>query len=946
MPHQNAPIMLRKTQSLLKCLVIICLFIPSLLFAQSVGTLTGKITNAANNEVLVGVIISGEKGNFRTSDVEGRFSAKLAPGTYKLRFAYTGFKTKTISDVVIESGKTTELNIVLEEAASNLTEVVVSANSARRETAASLLSIQKSNISVSDGISSEIIRKSPDNNVGEVLKRVTGTSVQDDKYVIVRGLNDRYNVATINGAVMPSTEPDRRTFSFDVVPSNMIDNVLINKTATPDMPGEFSGGIVQVTTKDIPFKNSFGIGMGLSYNTISTGKDFNIGYMGSMDFLGFDDGSRKFPTNFPSTSRWRVASRDQQIGYSRLMTNTYGDRYDGAAFPASNLQLNWAQKFNTDNGATFGILASVTYRNSQTIQYTKRNQYNDITSTNNYLFDYNDSSYAFTSSVGGLLNLGYKKGKSKIVFKNLFNRVFENTNTLREGSNYNDLQYINKGQISIVMQKSIISSQLEGEHSVGAKNSKFKWNLNYTFTQKDQPDYKSLPFQKSLSQINDKSIPTTVALRNTYRFWSTLNEHTFGGKLDYNTQVNFLSPKAQFKAGTLAQYKTREFDARAFRYEQAGSVFNTALLQAKPERVFSDAYMYNEGFYLNEITNNTDRYDANSMLTGSYAMLENKWNQLKMIWGVRVETFNYEVNTGNVSGTREVIKKNYLDILPSLNLIYSLDQKNNIRFSASRTVSRPDFREVANFSYFDFVRAAVIRGNSKLERSQNTNLDLRFETYPSAGEIFSVSAFFKHFQNPIEQQMSGESTFEYQVITFFNPAFAYTYGLELDLRKKLSFLGEGRFLENTVFSANAALMQSRVDLNEAGSWDKDRPMQGQSPYLLNFGFTYADPVTDWGGTILFNRIGHRIETVGKNDIPDVYENGRSILDVQLSKKVLRKQGEIKLNIGNILNAKQIFYNNVQGQQTKRAYNASTDRIQWSNVFGTTFGLSFNYNFGR
>jgi TonB-dependent receptor len=927
-------------------LTLLSFLLVSVLSAQT-GTLSGKVTSASNNEALTGVTIynAAKKINV-TTDVEGRFSIRLAPGSYELTFSLTGYKTKTINEIAVTNGQLNELNIVLVEQKKELDEVVVTATPARRESANAVLSMQKNNTSVSDGISSESIKKSPDRNVGEVLKRVTGTSVQDDKYVIVRGLNDRYNIATINGAVMPSTEPDRRTFSFDVVPSDMIDNVLINKTATPDMPGEFSGGIVQVTTKDIPYKNAFGLAFSTSYNTISTGKDFNIGHRGSLDYLGFDDGTRSFPSRFPSTNRWRTLPLNQKIEVSKRMYNTYGDDIS-KALPGLNGQINFAKKFNGKKGGTYGVLGAITYRNSQTIQVTDRQQYGDATGTNNLLFDYADTSYSFNTSLGALLNIGYKKGKNKIVLKNLFNRVFENNNTIREGSNFNDLQYINKNRIAIAMVKTIFSTQLEGEHAVGKKNDKFKWNLNYAFTQKDQPDYRSQPYQKSLSQQNDKSIPYGIALRNTYRFWSELLENTIGGKADYSKQLKWGNTTSSLKAGFLAQYKLREFDARAFRYEAADlNNFNSALLTLSPGRVFNDGNMYAEGFYLNDITNNTDRYDANSLLTGSYLMLDNKFNEKwRLIWGVRVETFNYEVETGNVSGTNTIIKKNYLDILPSANLIYSFNNKSNLRFSASRTVSRPDFREVANFSYFDFVRAAIIRGNGALERSQNTNIDLRFETYPQSGEIISASLFFKHFSKPIEQRMSGESSLEYQVITYFNPNNAYAYGIELDLRKKLSFLGDGEFWNNTTFSANTSLIKSTVDLdNTSNPYDTKRPMQGQSPYLVNLSLTYADPEANWSSTVLFNRIGQRIETVGAFGIPDVYENGRSILDFQLAKKVLKKKGEIKINMANLLNTRQIFYNNVESKKENRAYNSSEDRIQWSNLFGASFGIGFSYNF--
>lgn len=930
-------------------ILVAVLFTSFVIHAQT-GVLTGKIISNLNSQPLTGVTIySQTKKISATSDVEGNFSLKLPVGSYELNFSLTGYQTKKVSEIVIQANKVNEFTITLEEQKKDLTEVVVTTSSARKESAASVLSLQKNNLSVSDGISSESIKKSPDRNVGEVLKRVTGTSVQDDKFVIVRGLNDRYNVATINGAVMPSTEPDRRAFSFDVVPSSMIDNVLINKTATPDMPGEFSGGIIQITTKDIPFSNSFGVSVGTSYNTISTGRDFNIGHMGSLDYLGFDDGTRAFPKGFPSTNRWRSLSLDQKIAASKRMYNTYGSKVNSTALPGINAQMNFGKKISTKSGGTIGIIGALNYRNSQTVQYTDRLQYNDATGTDNLLFDYVDSTYSFQTNVGALLNIGYKKGRNKTVLKSLFNRILENNNTVREGYNYNDLQYVEKNRIGMNQIKTIATTQLEGEHALGTSTSKLKWNLNYAFTKKDQPDYRAQPFQKSIGDATNKDVFATVTLRNTYRFWSDLNENTFGGKVDYSKSLNWGNTSSSFKAGTLAQYKTRSFSARAFRYEQAasGNSFNSALLTLPAEKVFSDATMYANGFYLNELTNNTDRYDATSMLTGSYAMVDNKFNEKwRLIWGVRIETFDYEVETGNVSGTREIIKRDYVDVLPSANLIYSFNQKSNLRFSASKTVSRPDFREVANFSFYDIVRAAIVRGNANLERSQNTNLDLRFETYPQSGEIISATIFYKHFKNPIEQRMSGESTFEYQVLTFFNPASAVSYGIELDFRKKLTFLGAGKLWDNLTFSANTSLIKSSVDLAgaENNSYDADRPMQGQSPYLLNFGLSYNDTKSNWGGSVLFNRVGHRIETVGAVGLPDIYENGRSVLDFQVSKKMMNNKAEFKLNVANLLNTRQIFYNNVEGTKTQRVYNESTDRIQWGNLFGVNVGVGFSYNF--
>jgi hypothetical protein len=343
--------------------------------------------------------------------------------------------------------------------------VVVTA-SAAKETQASVLSLQRNNASISDGISQEAIRKSPDRNIGEVLKRVSGTSIQDDKFVIVRGLSDRYNVSLINGAILPSTEPDRRAFSFDVIPSTLIDNILINKTASPDMPGDFSGGVVQILTKDIPFKNFLSVSVGTSYNSLSTGKRLDIGVLENSDYLGFDNGTRAFPSNFPGRKTYLSYNADanpyRRIEASRLMRNNYGSHYTGNALPGLNFVLNWGGRKDLKSGTTLGSVVAITYRNSQNIQASQRRGYEALT-LNSFSYDYLDSNYSFTTNVGLMANFALKKGNSKIVFKNLANRLFDNNALFRTGPNYDNVQYF-KTYGNVLSIKSLISSQLEGEH--------------------------------------------------------------------------------------------------------------------------------------------------------------------------------------------------------------------------------------------------------------------------------------------------------------------------------------------------------------------------------------------------------------------------------------------------------------------------------------------------
>ena len=934
-------------------IILLLFFVPAVLvtWAQGEGIIAGKIVDAKNSVAVAGATVTLQNGVARTSDVEGRFQVSLPAGTYSVTVSAVGYAAKTITDVAVKASGVAELNVLLEPKVGEMTAVVVTA-SARRESVASVLSLQKNNASISDGISSEAIKKSPDKNIGEVLKRVSGTSIQDDKFVVVRGLSDRYNTALINGALLPSTEPDRRAFSFDIVPSSMIDNILINKTASPDLPGDFSGGLIQIQTKDIPFKSFLTLSASSGYNSISTGKPFRIGQLRNTDYLGFDDGTRLLPQNFPGRNRYLSynsdASPQRRLAASRLMRNNYGNRYTGTALPSFNFQLTWGDRKVLNNGGTIGSVVALTYRNAQTLQHNIRRDYqtpDGIQATpGNLFFDYRDTAYSFSTNIGLLANVAYKKGSSKIVFKNLLNRMFDISNLHRSGYNYDNRQYVNvTGTVPVI--KSLVSSQLEGEHVVSSRNDRLKWNVNYALTARNQPDYRVLPYAKNLDELNDKDKDFKVVLRDTYRFWSDLFENAFGGQLNYTLPLTFWGQKQQVKGGLLAQYKIRDFSTRIFRYEQASATLNPALPSMPARTIFNDGNIYDQGFVLGEITYNTDRYNATSGLYAAYAMVDGRLGERwRTVYGVRVEQFGFHVNTADFSGQKVTVDRSYLDVLPSLNLTYELTNKSNLRFSASRTVSRPEFREAANFAYYDFVRNAQLKGNTNIERSRNTNLDFRFENYPAPGEVLSASVFYKHFNKPIEQVVVNGSTPSNLILSYTNPNAARTVGVEVELRKSLGFISAAPWMEQLYFNVNAALLQSRVDFTESSNaFDEKRALQGQSPWLLNAGLQYTLPEDRISFSALVNRIGPRIAAVGFQGYPDIYENGRTVVDLQAAVKVLKSKGELKLNLSDLLNQRALFYQNVNTGDAK-SYSAATDRIQYNYEYGRTVSIGFTYNF--
>src|SRR5688572_31177935 len=397
--------MLRRT-----ILVIIGVYVGITGFSQT-GKISGKVKDAKNNEVLVGasVLVQGLSKGVSTS-IEGTYVFSVNPGNYTIEISFSGYQKKIITDVEVKQGQLTEVDVSLETESKEISGVTVTA-SARKESINSLYNYQHTQSGMSDGIAADIIRKSPDRNTGAILKRVSGASVQENKFVVVRGLADRYNTAMINSSVLPSSEPDRKAFSFDIIPSNLVDNIIINKTASPDLPGDFSGGMVQVNTKDVPAKNFITLTAGLGFNTLTTFKDFKAGAKGDFDFLGFDDGSRNMPGEFPkSRTKYNSSTAEQQVIFSKSFDNNFGLRKNVTAAPAQNLQFTLGSRKDLAKGSYFGTVLALTYQHGQTINESNRKDYE---SPGFASYDYNDVLYKNTTGLGALANFSYVKGKSK-----------------------------------------------------------------------------------------------------------------------------------------------------------------------------------------------------------------------------------------------------------------------------------------------------------------------------------------------------------------------------------------------------------------------------------------------------------------------------------------------------------------------------------------------------
>jgi outer membrane receptor protein involved in Fe transport len=716
----------------------------------------------------------------------------------------------------------------------------------------------------------------------------------------------------------------------------MIDKVVINKTASPDLPGDFAGGVTQVITKDIPDSEFLNFSVATGYNTQSTFKDFMSNRRNGTDFLGFDNGSRSLPSKFPSNrSVYNNLSNSQKVAYSKLLPNSYGDQLT-TALPMQNYQVTWGRASKFENQGVFGSIISFNYRKEQNQRMADRESYDGI----NFINKYDDANFRYNVAVGALANFSYKIGKNKVSLKNLFNQSFEDSYINRIGFiNQNmDIRY-NSSELN---QKSLLSSQLEGEHQIGVKNLKLDWSLNYALTIRDQPDLRTIIYGSAQNSGSQFSLIDDF----TKRFFSKLNEHSYGGAVSLSAPLKIFGSKANLKAGLMKQLRDRDFDARIFLYAPTNSSqFDHNKLILGKDQIFSSENISLNGFALDEITNNNDSYTGSTDLNAGYIMLDNNLSdKLRLIWGGRVEAYSQNIEALNNAAKRVSYEKSFVDILPSFNLSYALSEKTNMRLSGSRTVSRPELRELAPFVFINQEEGVQITGNPALVRAQNTNADLRFETYPSAGEAFTFSVFYKNFSNPIEQVTDESSTADNIKFNYQNADKAYTYGFEVDLRKKLNFIADKQWLENLIAFTNFTYLKSEVQSSVPGF--QKRALQGLSPYLVNAGVQYSSPNSGVSVSALYNRIGDRIAKVGNQKMPHIYEKGRDVVDFQISKRLLKNKGELKLSVSDIFNQSNVSFLNF-GSGNK-SFNRNDDVIYYGYKGGTNFTLGFSYglNFNK
>ena len=864
-------------------LILFSLFMPSV-FAQT-GMISGKVTGKNGNEILTGanVIIEGTKLG-ATADLDGKYTiAKVPEGSYKLKVSFISYNSIVIENVSVKAGQTTKVDVTLEEASATMKEVVVTAE-ALQNTESSIVKEQKNSLEIVEGISGEMISKNGSSDGADVLKKMTGVTISDGKFAYIRGVGDRYNNTMLNGANLPSTEPEKKSFSYDIFPANLIESIITAKTFTPDKPADFTGGLVQIKTIEFPEKLFLNLSMSSSYNTFGTGKDA-FTYNGGSRWLGTDDGTRSLPSTVPGT---RLSSADpvalQSIG--RSFSNTWSLNTTSLPLNAG-FNLSFGDKFSFHGNDLMGVIASLTYSNSNEAQQIERNNY----TFDGPRYEYTGRNYKNSVMIGGLLNISYKLGlNNKFSIKNVFSQNSDDEVTNFVGAYYNNPDYRDQTSMRYVT-RNLFSSQVIGEHFLDLLSGlKITWNANYAQSKRDEPDARRYIYSKPLGENEPLRFQLDQSLAT--RYYGNLIDINRGANIDFHFKP-FENPNLPaIKTGFAYDLKNRDFSARSFGFKnKPGGNFmaKDSILQLSVDKIFDPANFGPNFIEITEVTKPSDSYNSNQSIIASYFAVDFAYeNVFKLVTGVRYEYSRQELASKTLTGEEAKTAPEYHDFLPAVNFTYHPTEQINVRLAYSKTLARPEFREIAPFSYYDFLENEIVQGNLNLKRTLVNNYDIRFEYYPvRAADLIALGFFYKNFTDPIEQVFLPSSSFE-PIRSFKNAQKANNYGIELELRKSLDFIHHALF--GLAFVGNASYIKSEVEFdnqNQTGTTYQEttRPMQGQAEYVLNAGLYYENYEGGFSASLIYNKVGQKILKVGFGGLGDVVEMPRDQVDFTVSQNI-------------------------------------------------------------
>ncbi|MDZ4699211.1 MAG: TonB-dependent receptor [Rhodothermales bacterium] len=933
------------------------LFFSTPLFAQK-GAITGVVVDAETGETLIGanVLIEGTATG-TTTDFDGRYAIHaLDAGMYSVVFSYIGYNSVTVSGVEVVADETVRVDITLSAEAIGLGEVIVEAR-AVQNTEASLLRERQKSISVSDAISAEAISRSGSGDAAGAMTKVTGASVVGGKYVYIRGLGERYSSTQLNGATLPSADPDKQAFQLDLFPTSLLDNIVTTKTFTPDKPGSFTGGLVNVGTKNFPDTFTLQFTTSSSYNDQSSLSNSFLSYdLGDLDWLGYDDGNRDIPAIFQDPNLQIPTEVEARFDPTKaqLLDNVSRAFRPEMEPTVARAPVNSGFSMAFGNqipflGRPLGVIASLTY-NRATSFYDNGaagryelvggtvQQIDQLTPLRNLV----DTRGSQEANWGGVATLSYKPHPNHEL-STTFLRTQNGTSDTRylEGF-WQDLSGNSTFQTRVLgyQERSLNSLQFKGEHAVRTVTA--EWRASFATSVQDEPDLRYFSNHFTLVDADTVYQKPASLYPSPARFFRNLEEQNQEYGLDLSVPFKLAGKSSKVMFGGNYIDVHRDFNERRFEYRQ-GAGFSYSAFGGDNDAFFASTGIIGTGTagrptfgnYIIDASSLKSNYTGDQTISAGYAMADLLLTRkLRLIGGVRLEATRMTTQSADSALVAGRLEND--DYLPSVNLVYALTDNMNLRAAATQTLARPTFRELAPYATFDFVGDFVFSGSSNLKRTLVTNYDLRWEWFVRPGEILAVSGFYKGFENPIErviQTSVGNNTMSIQ-----NVATGRVVGAEFEFRRRLDAFAS--ILENFDVGGNLALVHSEVDIPEEElmvirSADAEaatsRPLEGQSPFVVNFDLTYQKP--EWGSiaSIYYNAFGDRLRVVSEGAAPDIYERARGTVDIIYSQRIWRSVS-LKFAVKNITDSDATL-----SQSFK-----DIDYVYQQFEAGRTYSLSFTY----
>jgi hypothetical protein len=885
------------------------------LHAQT-GRIVGRVVDQQTGAGITGVgVVVVESGAGVLSGVDGRFAIPdVAAGTVSIRAENLGFGTKTVTGVVVPPDGAIEVNISLSPQALELEAISVTA-AAERGSVSRALDQQRTATNIVNAITAEQISRSPDGDAAAAMQRVSGVTVQEGKFVFVRGLGERYTTTSLNGARVPSPEPERKVVPLDLFPAGLLQSITTSKTFTPDQSGDFSGAQVNIETREFPAERQLTLSLSGGYNTRATGGAIASAPTMGREWLGFAGNERQLPQ--PIAAAGDLLQTPPQTEVNRLV-RSFRNAWSPISKDATPSGSVGVSMGGTDPifGQRISYLGSLSYSRSVDVREEMVRAYALPTENGSTREIDRYEGTLGTSSVlwGGLLQLSSLLGpKNRVVFNGTYNRSADNEARAEAGASDNLGQNLRIERLRFV-ERNVFSTQLKAEHELSERH-RIDWVGTLSGVARKEPDRSEIVY----SQLSDGSGNPlgygwfSGSNESAVRTFGDLDENALELAANYRLMLGSAARPSYLKLGGLLRNTDRDASNRVYSISAFGLSLNDLMLP--PEQIFDGRFAdaSDSHFRITPLSQGGS-YTAEDRLTAGYLMADiGISNRLRVIVGARLEVDDININGQSTLLVPFVKDTSYTDVLPAVSVNFQLSEGMNLRLSGSQTLSRPEYREQADVTFREVLDGEAIRGNSNLTRTRIQNADLRWEWYPNAGEIVSVALFGKRFEDPIERVYLATSGT--RLLTFVNADGANNYGVELELRKRLGTLSQA--LEPWTVFANATIMESEIDIGTGTSsqTSPSRAMVGQAPYVVNAGLTWARPTGSTSATMLYNVVGERIVSAGILPLPDVYEEARHVLDFSL-RVGLTGAISAKLDAKNLLDSS---FEQTQGSVTREYY---------------------------